>query len=613
MNRRCGGLRVFLANLLWFLSCLPGWIAFLLASRNVKRAQTKVLTRILRRNAATEIGERQYSLSHERNEASGHVGLALLSRHSLLATADAPRRSSARRKRRPHKDGTPPESLTLHNLRGFASSRDPDAFQAVPLSDYEDYVDSIDRIQAGQASVLTRDPVELLHPTSGSTAATKLIPYTASLRREFQAAIDPWIASLYLAHPSVLLGRHYWSISPATRPPPQAAGKVRIGFADDADYLGVFQRWLSRALFVVPPEMARVQDPAAFEYLTLLFLLREKGLRVISVWHPSFLTLLTRAAPGHLPAIANDIEAGTISGSVVLPPDLRRSLNAQLYAHPARARELRQSDTARPDFPGFLWPRLRLISCWTEGRSEPWLSDLRRQFPRAAIQGKGLTATEGIVSFPLGAEGRKVCAIRSHFFEFLDSETGHIKRAWEVEPGGEYSIVLTTGGGLYRYRLHDLVKVTGFFNRAPCLEFVSRDNLVSDVVGEKLNGKHVEESIRKVEANGGVRFAFAMLAPDLAAQTVGYVFYAQAADGSEMDYQRAGVLLEQELGRNFHYRHARALSQLQPLRVVRVDGDAATAYRRFLMLKGTKAGDLKFNVLSPDAGWGSAFEGEYVV
>jgi hypothetical protein len=87
------------------------------------------------------------------------------------------------------------------------------------------------------------------------------------------------------------------------------------------------------------------------------------------------------------------------------------------------------------------------------------------------------------------------------------------------------------------------------------------------------------------------------------------VFFMQTADRAGTDCSRIGPALEEELHRNFHYHHARSLAQLQPLRVFRVDGDAAGAYRRFLMRKGAKAGDIKFNVLSAETGCLSAFEG----
>ena len=60
------------------------------------------------------------------------------------------------------------------------------------------------------------DPdVERLVPTSGSTAAAKLVPFTADLRGEFTTAIDAWLVDLFMARPALMGGPAYWSISPA--------------------------------------------------------------------------------------------------------------------------------------------------------------------------------------------------------------------------------------------------------------------------------------------------------------------------------------------------------------------------------------------------------------
>lgn len=554
MSSRPGKLRVALANAAWLLACLPGWLAFLAASRRVRRTQRRLMARLLRRNAATAYG-------------------------------------------REHQ---------------FAAVSSPEDFRTLPLTEYEDYLEAVSAIAAGRAEVLTSERVELLQPTSGSTAATKRIPYTRSLRREFQAAIEPWIASLYLAFPALLAGRHYWSISPSTPPPAEPAARVRTGFADDAEYLGAIQRWLARTLFAVPAELARVADREAFEYLTLLFLCREDNLRLISVWHPSFLTVLLQALPGRWTSLLRDLKSGTIDAALQLDPELRRQLSARLAPSPARARALAQIDTSAPDWPQVVWPALRVISCWSEGISEPWLTELAGYFPRAAIQGKGLTATEGIVSFPLGRSGRKACAIRSHYLEFLEPGSGRCRNAWEVEAGKVYSVVLTTGGGLYRYRLHDLVRVTGFFNQAPCLEFLARDNLVSDLVGEKLSAMHVEAALREVERSLGRRFEFALLAPVQVGPRAGYVLFVQPGAGLDTEFGSVARLLEEQLRCNYHYHHARNLSQLAPLRIFNIEKGAAASYRRHLTGRGIKAGDIKFQALSTDRQWASAFDGRYV-
>lgn len=554
MSRAPGKINVFLANLAWLLACIPGWVAFLFASRHVKKTQCRVLTRMLKRNSTTEFG-RKYQ---------------------------------------------------------FESISTPADFETLPLSEYEDYLDDIGAIKNGQTAVLTGDRVERLQPTSGSTAATKLIPYTRSLRREFKAAIDPWIASLYVAFPALLFGRHYWSISPSTPPPADPTAIVRIGFADDSEYLGAIQRFLARALFAVPEEISRVTNQGAFEYLTLLFLCREKNLRLISVWHPSFLTVLLKNLPGHFPTLLRDIETGTINSNFELDSDTSVKLASRLSPHPTRARELARIDTAAPGWPQAIWPRLRVVSCWTDGISEPWVSELAGYFHQAAIQGKGLTATEGIVTFPLGKSGQKVCAIRSHFLEFIDVTTEKIHHAWEVEAGKEYSLVLTTGGGLYRYRLHDLVRVTGFFYQTPCLDFLSRDNLVSDMVGEKLNARHVEECIRDIEKGFGHCFKFAMLAPFQDGDRAGYTLFVEADGSLDIDFERVARLLEEKLRRNYHYHHARNLSQLEPLRIFRIDEEAEASYRRHLIGRGMRAGDIKFQMLSPLRTWPNVFSGKYV-
>jgi hypothetical protein len=128
----------------------------------------------------------------------------------------------------------------LRNDSDFAKQHDfsliksvYDYQRAVPLRRYEDFQPWIDRIADGEQNVLTTERVELLQPTSGSSGATKLIPYTASLQREFQRGIRAWIADLFLHDPQLMLGPAYWSVSPPAAPR-NTVGGIPIGFDDDA-------------------------------------------------------------------------------------------------------------------------------------------------------------------------------------------------------------------------------------------------------------------------------------------------------------------------------------------------------------------------------------------
>ena len=92
--------------------------------------------------------------------------------------------------------------------------------------------------------------------------------------------------------------------------------------------------------------------------------------------------------------------------------------------------------------------------------------------PRVHIQPKGLLATEAIVTLPFRC--LTPLAVRSHFFEFL--RDGRPYLAHQLVPGEVYSVVVTTGGGLYRYRLEDKVQVNGFVERTPSLAFLGKED-----------------------------------------------------------------------------------------------------------------------------------------
>jgi hypothetical protein len=272
--------------------------------------------------------------------------------------------------------------------------------------------------------------VLLLEPTSGSTAATKHIPYTAALKAEFQQAIAPWVVNFFRHTPALLLGQAYWSVTPVTQRNQRTPGGLPIGFEEDSAYLGGWQRYLLQAVLAVPPLVRLIDDMEAFRYITLLFLLRSRSLALISVWNPTFLTLLVNRLPEWWPHLAADIGHGTLSAPTPLVPELQRQLITFNQPDPRRAAEIRaifQEENDPALIHTRLWPHLRLISCWTEAQAAFHVLELARLFPQAQIQGKGLIATEGFVSLPLVGQTGAALAIRSHFFEFLPINNSYRK------------------------------------------------------------------------------------------------------------------------------------------------------------------------------------------
>jgi len=466
---------------------------------------------------------------------------------------------------------------TFGRRHRFAKIRSVEDFQAaVPIAGYDGHRPSIERLAAGEPGVLTRAPVERLAPSSGSTAAVKLIPYTKPLRREISRAVDVWIADLYVRRPALMAGRAYWSITPAGFSTRIAAAAGRpsgppIGFDDDSEYLGGMRRALARAVLAVPSSVAQFANCDDFRVKTLEHLLLARDLRLISVWHPSFLTHMLDALQTNWTRLLGDVAR----------IDHRRS------------RELQRLN---PDDLAGIWPNLALISCWGDGPARPYAADLARRLPHIEVQPKGLIATEGIVTIPF--RDRHPLAICSHFFEFVAAD-GTPRLAHELESDVDYRVVLTTGGGLYRYALGDRVTVDGWMGATPSLRYVGKEDRVSDRFGEKLSDGFVATVLDSL-FSAGERPRFAMLAPEETTTGVAYTLFIESATSVPSGLAEA---LESGLRRNPHYAWCVELGQLRPACVQRVGPNADRAYVGFCTANGQRLGDVKPVSLHAGFGW----------
>jgi hypothetical protein len=426
------------------------------------------------------------------------------------------------------------------------------SFQAsVPARSWAELSPWVDRAARGEPHVLTTSPLTRFEPTSGTTRGRKLVPSTRLARWELRQAVGAWLFELYRHRPG-LLGPSYWSISPSL-PEQRTEGGHPIGFDDDAGYLGGLTQHLVRRALVSPP---RGLQGEAFWRATALAVLSCRELRIVSVWNPSFGLLLGEAVRRHWEEALR-----------VLPR--------------ARALELERTG------PEGAWPRLGLLSAWADAQAASGLPALRARFPGVPFQPKGLLATEGIVSLPF--QDTHPLALTSHFLE-LERDDGQIVPLWTARPGEEGLVVLTTGAGLWRYKLGDRIAITGLLGKTPTVRFLGRQGVVSDLHGEKLSEPFVASILAKLGLTG-----FAMLAPE----DGGYVLYAEHPPPQEA--------LEQALSENPHYRWCVSLGQLRPVAVQKVGEDAGVRYVRAKAAGGMREGDVKAAVLEKTGGWDKVF------
>jgi hypothetical protein len=483
---------------------------------------------------------------------------------------------------------------------GFSNIHAIEDYQRrVPLSEYEDYNPYIEKIAAGEKAVLSADPVLLFQTSSGSSGASKLIPYTHSLKREFQRGVSAWIASLFRENPELMRGCSYWSLTPPAQQS-KNYGQIRVGFDDDAEYLSPLARFFYRGSSAVPPSISMITEMDTFLDYTLAHLVVARDLTLISVWSPTFLTLLMRRLSERSHEVIELLETGRLPG---VKPGRR---------HAAEVKSILGEPAA--EHAAALWPKLRLISCWTDGSSSLFVPELKRLFPGAAVQGKGLIATEAFVSLPFIPGRDPLPALDSHFLEFIEPASGRAFLAHQVQVGERYETAVTTGGGLYRYRLGDVVEVTGHVGPTPTLRFISKNNVV-DLCGEKLQTEYVGGVLNSAMQEAGIKPPFCMLAPVKKDDVPAYCLFIEAGNFVQDQLKYMREYTEVKLMENFHYAHCRRLGQLAALRLFIVDSGHKTAAEVFIQemqRRGLKLGGVKTSHLDREYGWETRFVGRYL-
>jgi len=394
--------------------------------------------------------------------------------------------------------------------------------QNVPLLSESDWQVRVAAQRAGsQALICNPADIKRFEPTSGSTGERKWVPYTTGFLKELNRAAAAWMADVFREHPRTLNGRFYWSLSWL---PEQLR---RESVTDDSDLFPWWQSLLLKQIFAVSPAVALSKTAEEAWTKTLLSLMKASDLSLISVWSPTFIL-----------RVWEDLGTRWNELLKLLPPGERKEL-----------------PHSRPSSPLELWPRLALVSCWDTSSSALWANQVRTIFKGVPVQGKGLWATEGVVTFPF--QGLHRLAVRSHFYEFRDFKTQNIFPSWQLRHGMEVQPILTTSSGFLRYPLNDRLEVIENDCAGPALKFLGRNSGV-DLVGEKIDepvARRIVELLQKLGYEALCLIAVHRPNPR-------YVIVI-ANNLAESEATELGLKVENELLKTHHYQLARELGQLQ--------------------------------------------------
>ena len=156
-----------------------------------------------------------------------------------------------------------------------------------------------------------------------------------------------------------------------------------------------------------------------------------------------------------------------------------------------------------------------------------------------------------------------------------------------------------------------MIRVKGFYKTAPLIEFLSKEENISDLFGEKINEEHVNHIFAKLFRKYRIEANFFMLAPEEdKSGKISYVVYLETEGRPKNSLLLSfSKDFEKNLRKNFHYNYCRKLGQLQNLRLFLIKSDGQENFLKFSQEKGKKLGNVKNLVLDRNLNWSRKFNG----
>lgn len=392
---------------------------------------------------------------------------------------------------------------------GFGDIKNPDDFRRrVPLVSYEDIRADVDRMAAGERKVLTTERVLAFFKTSGSLAAPKLVPVTPSLVREKARAFGVFWQEVYKAHPSLRTGRVIANFTDSGQVERTGGGHDVLS---EATFWGRRTHGLhARERWPIPRELRFIADHAHRHYAAARLIL-QGPLHGMMCLNPSTLLMFCRVIEERTEQLLGGLRDGDWGRAdddflAGLPAVLSSHLKADKARTAALSAAMERSPALRLKR---LWPMLEQVICWRSQIVQPYYRQLAPYLEGIDERDYITQSSECIMAIAVQdrVSGGPL-AYQSHFFEFIpdteiDAPNPDTCFGWELEQGKCYEPVVTTGGGLYRYRTGDCIWVNGFQAQVPVIEFLYRTGRTSSMTGEKLTEFQVSEAVRRTREQCG--------------------------------------------------------------------------------------------------------------
>ncbi|KAJ8038351.1 putative indole-3-acetic acid-amido synthetase GH3.8 [Holothuria leucospilota] len=372
-----------------------------------------------------------------------------------------------------------------------------DFSQKHPITEYSRYEPFVNRIAGGEENIMTTEKVRRLILTSGTTGRSKMIPQDEYYVEKTFILKEALLHDVYpQLHPMQSKLRYHCNSQLR-----KSGGGISMAAAT------ALEDYMTRDMMIYSSPSAAFMIGTEYEasYIHLLFALRDKNVGSVWVTFISLFVDVMKFLESNWRKIVDDLSEGTLNPDLKLCSDIRKYLIRALGSgDPIRATEVRRE--LEKGFDGIikrLWPNLVVISTIDN-------VGLRQRVKKTYAKGVEMyspvyISSENLLGLNLWpyneGDAEYVLHLSENVFEFIhendiDKSNPKTFLVDEVEVGEKYEVVFTQMYGLYRYRLGDVVEITGFYQNCPKVKVLYRKATLVNLVGEKIDQTVIADSIK---------------------------------------------------------------------------------------------------------------------
>ncbi|KAM0015371.1 putative GH3 family protein [Helianthus debilis subsp. tardiflorus] len=267
-----------------------------------------------------------------------------------------------------------------------------------------------------------------------------------------------------------------------------------------------------------PDEAILCDDSNQSMYCQLLsgMIHRQQVLRLGAVFASALLRAISFLERNWV-SLCNDIRTGKLS-PVITDSGCRLAMSSILKSADPRLADEIENICSRRSWKGIvcnLWPKAKYIEAVVTGSMSQYIPALEYysmgKLPLVCTMYASSECYFGVNLKPLCDPANVSFTLLPNmgYYEFIplgkdetygneDDEDISLNKLVDlvhVKTGCYYELVVTTFSGLNRYRIGDVLQVTGFHNRAPQFRFICRRNVILSIDNDKTNEEDLHKSV----------------------------------------------------------------------------------------------------------------------